>query len=172
MTDPSSDKRKKATHAKAEPSTPDWTAAMPNQNIWLAGLGALAQAQADAQAEGHKAFETLVKQGMEMQTQSQEIATRQWTEAAERLGAMTTQVTSGTPSWNRLGGIFESRVQSALDNLGLPSAAAWSALNARLDKLEQVIAALQAAAASAQAPSKAKPAAKTGRSAKTGSDPS
>ncbi|MCK9514889.1 MAG: phasin family protein [Ottowia sp.] len=154
MSDKSSDKRKskKSTHAKAP--APDSTASMPDHNIWLAGLGALAQAQADAQVEGHKAFETLVKQGMEMQAQSQEIATRQWTEAAERLGAMTTQVAGGPPTWNRLGSIFEARVQSALVSLGLPSADDWSELNARLTRLEQAVAALQAPA-SASGPASA-----------------
>lgn len=169
MTDKSSDKRRESKRAKADPAAPEWTAAMPNQNIWLAGLGALAQAQADAQAEGHKAFETLVKQGMQMQAQSQEIATKQWAEAAERLGAMTTQVADSTPAWNRLGSIFETRVQGALHSLGLPTAQDWSALNARLDKLEQAVAALQA---SAKAPSARKPAAPSKRRAKPGSDAS
>ena len=175
MTDKSADKRHKAKHAKAGSATPEWTAAMPNQNIWLAGLGALAQAQADAQAEGHKAFETLVKQGMQMQAQSQEIATKQWTEAAERLGAMTTQVADSTPAWNRLGSIFETRVQGALNSLGLPSAQDWSALSERLDKLEQAVAALQELTNTvppAKTPSGHKPAAKSQRRGKPGSDAS
>lgn len=154
MADSSSDKRRKGARTKADPSTSGWAGTMPNQNIWLAGLGALAQAQADARTEGHKAFEMLVKQGMQMQAQSQELATRQWTEAAERLGAMTTQVTGGSPAWNRLGGIFEARVQKALGSLGLPSADDWSELNTRLDKLERAVAALQSSAGQAK-PAKA-----------------
>lgn len=166
MSDSSSDKKKR-TRKQADASAPGWGAAMPSQNIFLAGLGALAQAQADAQAEGHKAFETLVQQGMQMQAQSQEIATKQWAEAAERLGAMTTQVAGGPPSWNRLGSIFETRVQSALHSLGLPGAADWTALQARLDKLEQAVAALQDAKTPAPAPRKASPRAKAKPAAKT-----
>ena len=90
-------------------------------------------------AEGRKAFEALVSQGVEMQAQSQEMATRQWAEAAERLGAMTQQVAGGAPTWNRLGSIFESRVQRALNNLGLPTAEQWAALNARVERLEQAL---------------------------------
>ena len=146
MSDNSSDKRKKTTRGKTPAPSPEPSAAMPDHNIWLAGLGALAQAQADAQVEGHKAFEALVKQGMQMQAQSQEIATRQWAEAAEQLGAMTTQVAGGPPGWNRLGSIFEARVQSALASLGLPTAKDWSELNERLDRLEQAMARLQAPA--------------------------
>lgn len=146
-------------------TTAPWGAAMPTHNIWLAGLGALAQAQADAQAEGRKAFESLVSQGLEMQAQSQEIAARQWSEAAERLGAMTTQVAANAPGWNRLSGIFETRVQRALANLGLPTAEDWAQLQARVDALEKALAAQKKkTAASVKASRKRTPAAKKDKS--------
>ncbi len=108
----------------------------PAHNVWLAGLGALARAQANAHAEGSKAFEALVKQGLEMQARTQE----QWAEAAQRMGAMTTQATSGGGSWDRLGGIFEGRVARALASMGMPSACEITLLKARVDALEQALA--------------------------------
>ena len=97
------------------------------QNVWLAGLGALA----NAQAEGSKAFEALVKQGLEMQTKAQELA-------RERMSAMADPTSTG--SWNRLGGIFENRVARALASMGMPSAQDIAALQARVEALEQALA--------------------------------
>lgn len=99
--------------------------APPNHNIWLAGLGALASAQANAQAEGSKAFETLVKQGLEMQARTQALA--------KEVG-----------SWDRLGGIFEGRVARAMASMGMPSATEVAALKARVETLEAAVQALQA----------------------------
>lgn len=104
------------------------------QNVWLAGLGALASAQ----AEGSKAFETLVKQGLEMQSRAQQLA-------SARIEAMTDQG-AGTP-WNRLGGIFEERVARALASMGMPSAQNIAELTARVEALEQALAQLSGSAA-------------------------
>ena len=65
---------KAAQPAPAAAIPPDDAAKMPASNIWLAGLGALAGAQANAQAEGTKAFEALVKQGLDMQARAQAAA--------------------------------------------------------------------------------------------------
>ena len=96
------------------------------QNVWLAGLGALASAQ----AEGSKAFESLVKQGLDMQTQAQELA-------RERMAAI------GDPGavapWGRLGGIFEDRVARALASMGMPTAQDLAALTARVEALENAL---------------------------------
>ena len=109
------------------------------QNVWLAGLGALASAQ----AEGSKAFEALVKQGLDMQSRTQQLA-------RERMEAMTGN--SAAP-WDRLGGIFEERVARALASMGMPSASEVAQLKARVEALEAALATLQGAApASPQAP--------------------
>lgn len=107
------------------------------QNIWLAGLGALAKAQADAQAEGSKTFEALVKQGLQMQAQTQELAKKQWTEAAQQLGQLTSQV--GDQPWGKLGSIFEQRVARAMASLGVPSPGEISALQTRVQALEEAV---------------------------------
>lgn len=136
------------TSAKSTTATPeDWLSnfGQPGQshNIWLAGLGALAKAQAD----GSKAFEALVKQGIEMQAQTQALAKEHWEDAAKRMGAMTTGAPGATGGWDRLGGIFENRVARALSSMGMPPADEIAELKTRIDKLEQALAELQAATA-------------------------
>ncbi len=124
----------------AEPSpTPPDPMREPAHNIWLAGLGALASAQATAHAEGTKAFEALVKQGMEMQERSQALAKQQWTEAAQRIGELTAGASSPTGSWDRLGGIFEGRVARALASLGMPCADEIKDLIRRVEALEHAL---------------------------------
>ena len=113
-------------------------------NIWLAGLGALASAQANAQAEGTKAFEALVQQGLQMQARTQALAKEQWSEAAQRMGALGAE-TGTAGSWDRLGGIFEGRVARALASLGMPAAGEVAELRQRVEALERAMAALQPA---------------------------
>ena len=142
---------RKAKSPKASPSseTPTQGAQAPAHNIWLAGLGALAKAQAD----GSKAFEALVKQGMEMQTQTQTLAKEQWQEATERMGAMATAAPGA--GWDRLGGIFENRVARALASMGMPSATEVGDLKARVAALEKTVA--QLAGTPSKAPAGSKP---------------
>ena len=147
--------RPRKTAAAAAPATPDAPAPSPLQtphNIWLAGLGALAGAQASAQTEGNKAFEGLVQQGLDWQARTQALAKEKWAEAAERMGAMTAQATGGVGSWDKLGGIFEDRVARALASMGMPSASEVAQLKARVEALEAALAALQGAAPASQAP--------------------
>ncbi|TXH32134.1 MAG: poly(hydroxyalkanoate) granule-associated protein [Burkholderiaceae bacterium] len=141
--------RPRKTAAAAAPATPDAPAPSPLQtphNIWLAGLGALAGAQASAQTEGSKAFEGLVQQGLDWQARTQALAKEKWAEAAERMGAMTAQATGGVGSWDKLGGIFEDRVARALASMGMPSASEVAQLKARVEALEAALAALQGTA--------------------------
>ena len=86
------------------PHTPEDVTPAATRNIWLAGLGAFAKAQAD----GSKAFEALVAEGLAMQHRSQ-----------------------------ALGGIFEDRVAQALLKLGTPTAEDWSQVLQRLEALEK-----------------------------------
>ncbi len=147
--------RPRKTAAAAAPATPDAPAPSPLQtphNIWLAGLGALAGAQASAQTEGSKAFEGLVQQGLDWQARTQALAKEKWAEAAERMGAMTAQAAGGVGSWDKLGGIFEDRVARALASMGMPSASEVAQLKARVEALEAALAALQGEAPASQAP--------------------
>lgn len=121
------------------PMTPDAA-----QNIWLAGLGAFVKAQ----VEGSKAFESLVADGVAMQRKTQALAQQRMAEATHQFEEMAARATAAG-NWNRLGGIFESRVARALSQLGAPTTAELAALEARLRALEEKLDALVANAASA-----------------------
>ena len=106
-------------------------------------MGALAQAQ----ARGTKAFDALVREGLAQQAKAREAAETEITKAAERLSAMT--MGSANP-WDRLGGIFEGRVQQALQNLGVPSPELLATLLSRIDGLEARVAELEGRAPAAR----------------------
>ena len=131
-------------------------------NAWLSGLGALAEAQANAQAEGSKAFEALVQQGLDMQARTQAAAKQQWDETTQKMSALSAQITANP--WDRLSDIFQGRVARALQHMGMPSAEQLDDLNRRVDALERALQSLgmpAAGPAAAKAPARsAKPKAK------------
>lgn len=125
------------------------------QQIWQAGLGAFTKAQ----AEGTKAFEALVKEGVSMQKKTQAAAEEKISEAATRVTAMAGGLTSkATGQWGKLEDIFEERVAKALNKLGVPSAKDVNALIARIDALNASVQALSAKAVTKTATAKAVPA--------------
>lgn len=106
------------------------------QQIWLAGLGAFNKAQ----AEGSKAFEALVQEGVNLQRKTQVVAEEKMTEATQKMSSLANELTTraGAP-WDRLESIFEERVAKALNRLGIPSVQDFQSLMARLDDLERKI---------------------------------
>lgn len=116
--------------APINPLDPRLVASMKEsaQQIWLAGMGAFAQAQ----AQGGKVFESLVKEGMALQQHTQAVAQEKLGEVREK--ALEAGAKAGQ-QWDRLESIFEDRVAKALHRLGIPSAAELRALNERLDAL-------------------------------------
>jgi poly(hydroxyalkanoate) granule-associated protein len=133
------------------------------QQIWLAGMGAFAKAQ----AEGKQVFEALVKEGASLQKKTQSAA-------EERLGEVTSKMTNmaGDVSakagqhWDKLESIFEERTAKALKRLGVPAAKELDALHARIEELSAKVARLskapaaKAARKTAAASGSARPAAK------------
>lgn len=119
---------------KPQPDTETPASDEASRNIWLAGLGAFAQAQ----AEGSKVFDTLVKDGLALQRKTQELAEAQL-EATKRMAAeMTAQASAASgPQWNGLGGIFERRVANALQHMGMPSAEELRAALTKIDALQR-----------------------------------
>ena len=106
------------------------------QQIWLAGLGAFAKAQ----AEGGKVFEALVREGMALQRKTQDTAQEHWGEAAQRMGQMASGLGErAAGQWDRLEGIFEERVAKALQRLGVPTAQEVQALRERVAALEEAL---------------------------------
>jgi poly(hydroxyalkanoate) granule-associated protein len=132
------------------------------QQIWLAGLGAFSKAQ----AEGGKAFDTLVKEGLSIQRKTQAVAEDRISDASDRVSSMATDISSkAAGQWDKLENIFEDRVAKALNKLGVPSARDVEALLERIDGLSRQVQALGAKPAVVRkaAPRKAaarKPAAK------------
>ena len=106
------------------------------QQIWLAGLGAFSKAQ----AEGGKVFETLVKQGKDLQRKTQSAAEGKLSEATDRMSSMANEISSkAAGQWDKLESIFENRVAKALNKLGVPSAKDISALTDRIDALNKSV---------------------------------
>jgi poly(hydroxyalkanoate) granule-associated protein len=137
------------------------------QQIWQAGLGAFSKAQ----AEGSKAFEALVKEGMSIQRKTQSAAEEKISEATSKMTNMATDISAkASGQWDKLESIFEDRVAKALNKLGVPSAKDISALISRIDDLNRNVQKLSAkapapgkkTAVASKAPAKAasKPAAK------------
>ncbi len=137
------------------------------QQIWQAGLGAFTRAQ----AEGSKAFESLVKEGVSIQRKTQSATEAKISEATSKMSTIATDISSkASGQWDKLENIFEERVAKALNKLGVPSAKDINALITRIDELNKAVQKLsaKAPAAKAAAPAKTKaPAKKTKPTAKT-----
>ena len=145
---------KPATTAPLPPSVKDSA-----QQIWQAGLGAFTRAQ----AEGSKAFEALVQEGVNMQRKTQAAAEERIADATHKMTSMANELSSkATGQWDKLETIFEDRVAKALHKLGVPSAKDVDALIARIEALNQTVQALvdKAPPRKSTTPSDAKPAAK------------
>ena len=129
------------------------------QQIWLAGMGAFARAQ----AEGTKVFETLVKEGAHLQKKTTTAAEDKFSEVTSRMSNMAGDVQAKAGQhWDKLEGIFEERTAKAMKKLGVPSAKDVDAMVARIDELSAKVTKLSKAAPVKAAATKpaAKPAAK------------
>ena len=91
------------------------------QQIWLAGLGAFARAQ----AEGSKMFDSLVKEGEAVQARTGKAATAQVARLSKNA--------AGT--WDKLEQVFEDRVSKSLNRLGVPSYGDIQALSKHVNEL-------------------------------------
>jgi poly(hydroxyalkanoate) granule-associated protein len=102
------------------------------QQIWLAGLGAFAKAQ----AEGSKVFDALVKEGQSIHTRTRKVAESKVTEMTSTLGKMATKATNqATGSWDKLEQVFEDRVARALNRIGVPTNKDMNHLARRVEEL-------------------------------------
>lgn len=103
------------------------------QQIWLAGMGAFAKAQ----AEGGKVFEALVKEGLSLQRKTQAVAGEKIGEVTGKMTNMASDVQAKAGQhWDKLESIFEERTAKALAKLGVPSSKDIAGLTARLEALE------------------------------------
>ena len=133
------------------------------QQIWQAGIGAFSKAQ----AEGTKAIEALIKEGVNMQRKTQSAAEEKLSEASSKMSSMATDISSkASGQWDKLESIFEERVAKALNKLGVPSAKDVNALIGRINDLNTSVQKLSAKGAAAKAAPKKRAAAKKSASAK------
>jgi poly(hydroxyalkanoate) granule-associated protein len=109
------------------------------QQIWLAGMGAFAKAQ----AEGTQAFDKLIKDGMTLQKKTQGVAEEKISEVTGKMSAMAGEVTAKAGQhWDKLESIFEARTAKAMSRLGVPSAKDLAALTDRVEELAAEVARL------------------------------
>jgi poly(hydroxyalkanoate) granule-associated protein len=112
------------------------------QQIWLAGLGAFSKAQ----HEGGKWFETLVREGGELEKATRKLTTAKVDEVRDAVETTVTQVRQrATDSWDRLEQVFEDRVSRALARLGIPGRDDLIELSQKIDELQKAVKALQKA---------------------------
>lgn len=122
------------------------------QQIWQAGLGAFNKAQ----AEGSKAFEALVKEGVSLQRKTQSVAEEKISEATSKMSTMANGISNkASGQWDKLESIFEERVAKALNKLGVPSAQDVAALIERIEVLNKSVQRLSAKGATPKSPVKA-----------------
>lgn len=102
------------------------------QQIWLAGLGAFAKAQARGtkfQAESARIFDALVREGEARQSFVRKVTGKKVAEAAAKA--------SGT--WDKLEQVFEDRVARSLSSLGVPTKKDIETLSKRVTELTEVV---------------------------------
>jgi poly(hydroxyalkanoate) granule-associated protein len=146
------DKKKSASGAGLFDSALAGSVKESAQQIWLAGMGAFAKAQ----AEGRQVFDALVKEGVTLQKKTQSVAEEKFGDVSSKMSSMADDVTAKAGKhWDKLESIFEERTAKAMKKLGVPSSKDVQALMDRIDAL------------SAKVESRAKSAAKTA-SAKVG----
>ena len=89
------------------------------QQIWLAGMGAFAKAQ----AEGRQVFDALVREGSVLQKKTTDAAEQRLGEVTDRVQSMADDVQAKAGQrWDKLESIFEERTAKALARLGMPTA--------------------------------------------------
>lgn len=107
-----------------------------SRQIWLAGLGAFARAQ----AEGSKVFETLVQQGQVLESKTKRAAadTAAAARGAAHAKAKEMQAIAGG-TWDKLEQVFEQRVERALSKLGVYTQNDVQRLGERVDALSEAV---------------------------------
>ena len=104
------------------------------QSIWLAGLGAFGKAQ----EEGGKLFQSLVKEGSDLEQKTRKIATGAAGDMRGAMAASASQVRERTQeSWDRLEQVFENRVSTALSKLNIPGRKEFDELSKRIEELSK-----------------------------------
>lgn len=146
---------------KVEKETASWVGGIEknSRQIWLAGVGAYAKAA----TEGTKAFDALVKEGEKAEKQARADAAR-LAEAAKASSSAKASASAAKAKakplgkWGELEEAFDTRLDTAISRLGVPSRSEVAALNTKVDLLMRELERLTGASLSqAAATSEAKP---------------
>jgi poly(hydroxyalkanoate) granule-associated protein len=100
------------------------------RQIWLAGLGAYTKAEEDT----GKIFDKLVKEGEEIENLTRGVVEKQFKAVEEKVEGVREKA-SGTIG--KLESVFDQRVSSALERLGIPSNSHIAELEKRIAVLEE-----------------------------------
>ncbi len=115
------------------------------QQVWLAGMGAIARAQ----KEGPAAFQDAVTEGLKLLNRSRSSAEQMIRDVFEsaqgsvqsRIGTARDQAAE---TWDNIEALFQSRVQKAMHQLGVPTAEEIRLLTRRVAELNENVKALAA----------------------------
>jgi poly(hydroxyalkanoate) granule-associated protein len=115
------------------------------QQVWLAGMGAVAKAQ----KEGPAAFQEAVGEGFQLLTRSRSNVEKMIREVFESAqGSVQTRIGSArdqaAETWENLEALFQSRVQKALQQIGVPNADEIRLLTKRVAELNDNVKSLSA----------------------------
>lgn len=114
------------------------------QQIWLAGLGALARTQ----QEGGKFFDALVEEGVRIQEKTHAYTQEQMKQAREQATPwMEAARKRTTAAMGKLEQAFDERIARSMKRMNMPSHSDIQELSARIDALAQELRASRAAAA-------------------------
>lgn len=135
------------------------------EHVFLAGLGALS----NAQKKGQKTFDALVEQGetfrkkttkkTESLIEDVQDAIREMSDDAQSRAEGLLKQVRGKSNLNKLQHSFDSRVADAMDRLNVPSKNDVDAINRKLDKIMKLIGEQQATVSKAKGRKTAKKAA-------------
>lgn len=128
------------------------------QQIWSAGLGAMSRAQEG----GTKLFDDLVREGGRLQdgalTTAQKVVMNAFEGAQKRVNRSVDDVKGqATETWDNLEKIFQTRVQRALHQLGMPTAEEIGDLTRKVNKLSQSVEKLAVSKPAARKPARKAP---------------
>lgn len=131
--------------------------------IWLAGLGAMSRAQAGAP----RIFDELMREGSKLQggalDAAQKVVMQAFQGAQKSVNQRVDTVKEqASETWDHLEKIFQTRVQRAVHQLGMPNAEEISALTRKVDELAASVARLAGVAAAKGRPKPYRAARKTG----------
>ena len=111
------------------------------QQVWMAGLDALNRAQ----SQGGKLFESLVKEGVALESKSRKFASGKVNDVRNAVEDQVGKVKErATDTWDKLEAVFETRVSRALSRLGVPGREEMEALVERVEELNRTVRKLNA----------------------------